>query len=546
MKINKTNILMDFFSLVFGFMTFICCFFEMKSVIYIKDKVEKYIIGSDFEPIVNITISRSRCETENGFYPILNYKFKGIDENCYDVKSKKFLNESCTNSDNFKMVNQINERTINIWREGNVCAKKVKNNTDDYVFYFESINNNNKNEKDNEDKTYCGYLNNFRDEIKNESLKIKVYVKGKNNESYCPINFINIYNSNENEIEFGNDNNNITANYEFLDGYVLNYSKDNKEGNILTDLIISEDFPCLEKERKSNKTPQFPMLNDIKNFKCNRYRDSYYDYDFKKENITYAFDKRFVLIDNISKYQLFKDNGFDILYNSLPYINSSNWKNDLNSSDFGLYYRSFYLNKDNYSEFNDYHHSIKKLFNLHYARLCINIGNLLILIFFIVILGLIKFVLAICHTLIFVLKLVILILIFIINIIIIGYSKNLMSDDVKYFINKDNCFDYNNDKCPFDFLSTKLIKRYNLYKMIDSYDIIIKYEIKFWWCFFSFNLIQAFRLIYKIYIRIKNKKRRQIVKEEIGKYNLKNIMKEFREKKKNKKKQQNLDNSDFL
>ena len=133
-----------------------------------------------------------------------------------------------------------------------------------------------------------------------------------------------------------------------------------------------------------------------------------------------------------------------------------------------------------------------------------------------------------------------------INIIIIGYSKNLMSDDVKYFINKDNCFDYNNDKCPFDFLSTKLIKRYNLYKMIDSYDIIIKYEIKFWWCFFSFNIIQVFRLIYKFYIRIKNKKRRQIVKEEIGKYNLKNIMKEFREKKKNKKKQQNLDNSDFL
>ena len=45
----------------------------MKSVIFIKDKVEKYIIGSDFEPIVNITISRSRCETENGYYPIINY-----------------------------------------------------------------------------------------------------------------------------------------------------------------------------------------------------------------------------------------------------------------------------------------------------------------------------------------------------------------------------------------------------------------------------------------------------------------------------------------
>lgn len=544
MKINKTNILMDFFSLIFGFMTFICCFFEMKSVIYIKDKVEKYIIGSDFEPIVNITISRSRCETENGFYPILNYKFKGIDENCYDVNNHKFLNESCTNSDNFKMVNQINERTINIWRERNVCAKKVKNNTDNYTFYFEY--NNNANEIDKGDKTYCGYLNNFRDEIRNDSLKIKVYVSGKNNESYCPINFINIYNSTENEIDDDYDNNNITANYEFSDGYILNYSKNNNEGNILTDLIISEDFPCLEKERKSNTTEQFPMLNEIKNFKCNRDLDLYYDYDFKKEKFIYTFDQRFEVIDNVTKYQLFKDNGFDILYNSLPYINNSNWTNDLNSSHFGLFYRSFYLDKDNNTSFHDYHHSIKKLFKLHYARLCINIGNLLILIFFIVILGLIKFVLAICHTLVFFLKLVILFLIFLTNIIIIGYSKNLMSDDVKYFINKGNCYDYNNEDCPFDFLSSKLIKRYNLYTMMDSYDIIIKYEIGFWWAFFSFNLIQAFRLIHKIYIRIKNKKRRQIVKEEIGKNNLKNIMKEFREKKKKKKKQQNLDNSDFL
>ena len=543
MKINKTNILMDFFSLIFGFMTFICCFFEMKSVIYIKDKVEKYIIGSDFEPIVNITISRSRCETENGFYPILNYKFKGIDENCYDVNNHKFLNESCTNSDNFKTVNQINERTINIWRERNVCAKKVKNKTDGYFFYF--VSNDDDTFKSDDNKTFCGYLNNFTIENINDNLKIKVYVNGSN-KSFCPINYINIYESNEIKTNDSNDINYII--YNFSDGHALKFSKENESGNVLTDLVISENKPCLERERKSSTNEQFPMLNDIKQFNCNREFDSYYDYNISSE----GFDERFIYIDNVSKYQLFKDNGFDILYNNLPNLTNwtkdLNWTNDLNTSYFNLFYRSFYLNKDNYSEFNDYHNSINKLFNLHYARLCINIGNLLILIFFIVILGLIKFVLAICHTLIFILKLVLLFLIFLANIIIIKYSKNLMINDVKNFINSDKC-DYDNDifeECPFDYSSIQLIKRYNLYKMIDSYDIIINYEKIFWWIFFAFNLIQTCRLFHKIYVRIKNKKRRKIVKEEIGKTNLKNIMKEFREKKKKKKKLQNLDNSDIL
>ena len=161
-------------------------------------------------------------------------------------------------------------------------------------------------------------------------------------------------------------------------------------------------------------------------------------------------------------------------------------------------------------------------------------------------------------------KLIILFFIFIINIIIIGYSKNLFKDDVKYFLDYNNynftnytdnytnnntnnkTENYTNYTGCFDLLSMKLINRYNLNKMADSYDTLVKYEIGFWWCFFSFNLIQAGRLIHKIYIRIKNKKRRQIVKEEIGKNNFKNIMKEFREKKKKKKKLQNLDNSDIL
>ena len=429
MKINKTNILMDFFSLIFGFMTFICCFFEMKSVIYIKDKVEKYIIGSDFEPIVNITISRSRCETENGFYPILNYKFKGIDENCYDVNNHKFLNESCTNSKKFYTVNEINERTINIWRERNVCAKKVKNNTEGYVFYLENIFDF-RLEIENK-TTKCGFLNKFINvKEKNISIIKKVFVGGKD-VSFCPINSININKSIENDI---NDSN-YTIDY-FYNGFVLNFSRVNDKGNVLTDLEISENKPCLEKERKSSRYVQFPMLKDLKYYNCNRDKDSYYSNYDDDDSSDNGFDDRFIPFDNVSKFQLFKDNNLDILYNNLP--NIPEWDNDLYNSTFFLFYRSFYLDKNSCDHFSDYDNSINKLFNLHYGRLCLNLGNLLILIIFIVILGLMKFVLAICHSLIFCLKLIILFFIFIINIIIIGYSKNLFSDDVKNFL------DYNN------------------------------------------------------------------------------------------------------
>ena len=514
------NILMDFLSMVFGFMIFICCFFEMKSIIYIKNKVKNNIFR-DFEPIVDINISRSRCLTEKGYYPILNYTFKGVDENCYDVDNNKFLNHSCSNSENFSTVNQINENTINIWRERNVCAKKAKNKTDGYEFHIGNYKS-----LPPDGYKNCGVINNFdNSDLTSDVIKKQVFGK---KEKECPINSINIYKLNNSN----NNINNINEKLFFADNYILNFTNQNDSGNVLTDLKISEDFPCLEIERKSNKTSQFPMLNDIKFFNCTREIDTYYDED--SESIVTEFDERFVELDNISKYQLFKDNGMDILYNNLP--NVSNWTNDLHNSSFSLFYRSFYINKENYS---DYHDSINKLFNLHYSRLCINLGNLLILIFFIVILGLMKFVLAICHTLIFSLKLVILFFIFFANIIIIGQSKNLF-DDVKIFFNRSTLF------LKFDRSSKHLIYRYNIFKMMDSYDIIIKYEIVFWWCFFSFNFIQAFRLGRKIYIRIKNKKRRKIVKEEIGKITLKNIMKEFREKQKNKKKQKFLDKSDFL
>ena len=53
--------------------------------------------------------------------------------------------------------------------------------------------------------------------------------------------------------------------------------------------------------------------------------------------------------------------------------------------------------------------------------------------------------------------------------------------------------------------------------------ILFEFEKYFWFAYCLFNFVQTLRLINKIYVRIKNKYRRNIVLEQIGKKNAQKI-----------------------
>ena len=515
MKINRTTIIMDLLGVLCGIVIFLICFLEMKNIILIKNKMLSGVFTRNFEPVINITLGRSKCYEKNEFYPIINYTFSGVDDNCYLQKKGTFKGKSkCTEKEikeeNGINITKIEFKKIQIWRDKNMCSKITKNTTQKV-----KVNDTNIDKPlfliiPSEDKCMkyykkCGY-------ITNKTKQLCMLEGEKNETNECPINYITITNETT-----------TFTNYtkyhilDFIDGYKLIFSNKETNGSIIFDFKISEgEFPCLEIERFANSTKIFPQLKNYYYYGCNSTEigDTH-----PNEKYLDGYDDRYIKIDTISKQMLFRDNDLDLNYRELPELYDENkkeiiWKNDIDNANFSLFYRDFYNDKENCENYTIFDENITFLNKYQYLRLVGSLCNILILVILISVLGLMQVVIAVYHTMFFTFKIAFSYGIFLVNFILIEKSRKILPS-LTFFIN--------NSKICYDEQSIEIIRRYNIIELSNNLTILFEFEKYFWFAYCLFNFVQTLRLINKIYVRIKNKYRRNIVLEQIGKKNAQKI-----------------------
>ncbi len=521
MKINRTTVIMDLLGVLCGIVIFLICFLEMKNIILIKNKMLSGVFTRNFEPVINITLGRSKCYEKNEFYPIINYTFSGVDQDCFLREKGKFKNKSkCTEKEIKEKkginIDPIEFKKIQIWRDKNMCSKitknksqKVENDTKIEQPLFLIIK---KNDECKKNYKMCGY-------ITNKSKKLCMLEKGDNKTNECPINYIKITNNITNYTN--------TPKYhilDFIDGYKMVFSNQVTEGNIIFDFKISEgEFPCLEIERFANLTKIFPKLKNYDYYGCNSTENGI---SHPNEKYLDGYDDRYIKIDTISKQMLFRDNDLDLNYRELPKLDINNsiivWENDIDKANFSLFYRDFYNDKENCQNYRIFDDNILFLNKYQYLRLIGSLCNILILVILISVLGLMQVVIAVYHTLFFSCKIVFSYSIFTFNFIVIEKSLKILPSIINFINNSTICYDKQ---------SIEIIRRYNIIEL--SKNLVKLYEVEkyCWIAYCIFNFVQTLRLINKIYIRIKNKYRRNIVIQQIGKKNAQKIFEIVRKQK---------------
>jgi hypothetical protein len=304
------------------------------------------------------------------------------------------------------------------------------------------------------------------------------------------------------------------------------FSNQVTEGNIIFDFKISEgEFPCLEIERFANLTKIFPKLKNYDYYGCNSTEKGI---SHPNEKYLDGYDDRYIKIDTISKQMLFRDNDLDLNYRELPKLDINNsiivWENDIDKANFSLFYRDFYNDKENCENYTIFEKNISFLDKYQYWRLVGSLCNILILVLLISVLGLMQVVIAIYHTLFFSLKIFFSYTIFAINIFLIEKSRTILPSLISFI---------NNSKICYDKQSIEIIRRYNIIELSNNSKILYEVEEYCWFAYCLFNFVQTLRLINKIYIRLKNKSRRNIVIEEVGKKNAQKIFEIVRKQKNN-------------
>ena len=297
MKINKTIIISDILSILIAFALFIWIFIEMKCVAIIYDRIINNLFIKDFNPIQQISLSRSECQEED-MNSLINYEFPGIREGCYNKNLKKISLGKCkSNDENLQNIGEIKKKNLNIWRNKIICAKYFDYNISSYKF----INYEGDEPNCGNDYHLCGYLNR---KSGNQKIQKALCIK-KNIE--CPLNYIAITNDTS---SYALKDINI---YSFENGYYLITSNKNITNDIITNIKIAEgDLPCYEKGKYSNSTSQFPTINNEKDFNCtssnvDNYTDNYNSVssgiDEDDENKMKAgFDIRYIQFDSLPKF----------------------------------------------------------------------------------------------------------------------------------------------------------------------------------------------------------------------------------------------------
>ena len=522
MKLNKTIIISDILSILIAFTLFIWIFIEMKCVAIVYDRILNNIFKKDFTPVQRISLGRNRCQEDN-MTSLINYIFPGIKGNCYDNSTGLFLGEDKTcqkGNENLINIEEVRQTNITIWRNKMLCARNFDYKQPIYKFmeYEEG--------KDCEEGyKSCGHIN--RD-VENEKMHKILCLK---KEEDCPLNFISI----EKDISkyLGQPG---KYNISSLDNnYYLITSNNHSDNEIITQIVVSEGiYPCIEKGKYSNSTPQFPTIINSNNFNCKPTK-----IDDKKTNhakndlrtldeelIEEGYDIRYIKFDNLTKNIVFTDNDLNYAYNKLP--NVSNWKQDMNSSYFNLFYLTKFMVKDACKNFDKLQNNIDSLKTIQAYRVVFALFHIIIYVILFSVLGLIKVILAWRHSMLFGIKVGLSFIIFVINYVFIYYSENYV----------ENLGEFDSLKECLDEVSIKILTNHDIKSILDELNEFYKFEKIVWYIYIFFNFIEACRLVHKIYIRCKNTYRRNIANREIGAENLKLIFEKVRnelEKNKNKK-----------
>lgn len=508
MKLNKTIIISDILSILIAFVLFIWTFMEMKCVAIVNDRIINSVFIKDFNPIQTISLGRNLCQ-EKDMFSLINYTFPGIQKFCYNTYTRKIETDCTEGKTNISNIEEIQDKNFTIWRNKIMCTKYFEYNNSTYKFiqYDEEADC-------GSDYKKCGTLN------ENQNINLYKILCVKNNIE-CPLNFIEITND-KTPYESSTDYD-IKS---FENGYYLITSNKKTSNGIITKIKIAEgEYPCYERDRYSNTTSQFPKINNLEYFNCSsnsnnksteeselRLLDEKEDNDLIKQ----GYDIRYKKFDTRIKRDVLIENDFDYSYSRLP--NLTNWKQDMYTSNFTLFYLNSFIIKEECTDFESLEKSIIKLKNVQGSRVLFALFHILIYVILFSILGLIKVILAWRHSLLFGIKVGLSFIIFGINFGLI-YSSEIYIEDLKKFENLGSCLDA---------VSQALLYNHDIEFILKELSNFYYWEKIVWYIYVFFNFIEACRLVHKIYIRIKNTYRRNIANREIGSDNLKKIFEKVR------------------
>lgn len=514
MKLNKTIIISDILSILIAFALFIWTFIEMKCVAIVNDRIINNVFIKDFNPIQTISLGRNLCQ-EKDMFSLINYTFPGIQKFCYN-KDTRTIETNCTGN-NTITIEEIQNKNFTIWRNKIMCTKYFEYNNYSYKFI----------EYDEEAKCetgykICGTLNEIQEKIFSRILCVNESIE-------CPLNFITI----TNDKTFYEKNLTLYDIKSFENGYYLITSNKLTSNGIITKIKIAEgEYPCYERERYSNTTPQFPKINNPDYFNCSSNSNDttteesqlrLLDEKEDSELIKQGYDIRYKKFDTRIKGDVLIENDLDHFYSRLP--NLTNWEQDMYTSNFNLFYLNDFIIKEECKDFESLEISIIKLKKVQGLRVVFALFHILIYVILFSILGLIKVILAWRHSLLFGIKVGLSFIIFGINFGLI-YSSEIYIKDLNNFENLNSCLDA---------VSQALLYNHNIKFILDELTVFYCYEKIVWYFYIFFNFIEACRLVHKIYIRCKNTYRRNIANREIGSDNLKKIFEKVRNQLEKKK-----------
>lgn len=536
MKSNRLTLAMDILLVLFAFVDFILCFLEMKNLILLDKKLFQTIFGKTFNPIQSITVGRNICDEKKGYEPLIEYEFKGIPECCYNGNTFEMgKKDKC-----LIPISEISPVSISTWRDKKICIKRYSNNiyqTENGVLKPLFILSNDSIDLMDNNYRLCGSIKTFYskkndtgDESEDEESIIKNVFMLKEgtspdtNEKFnfdCPINYFDISDS--------PNNTEIYEYYELSGGFYLISSNSYTKGFLPMDFKISEgEYPCIEIERRSNSTIQFPKLNNINFYKCNR---AEYEVNLTSDELALEYDKRYKYIDNISKVNFFKEVNLDMEYDKLPNLTRANetlWINDMESASFKIFVRDYYFENKEDGKITNLKNYISDSKTFQFWRLVVSLFFLISLIVLTSASSLMKMIRMLYHTLVFALKQIIAYSIIAFNLVILIKQHSKNKEEYKQHLLG------NSDK--FDIYIKISIKRYNISLHYENFLKLVDLDIYCNICMIFFVLVITARFIDKSYVWVKNSYRRKIVEEEIGKEKLEEIMELYREqtRKKNK------------
>jgi hypothetical protein len=332
----------------------------------------------------------------------------------------------------------------------------------------------------------CGIYNHFGDKL------------CMNTDEDCPISYLKFTKDPE-EIQ----NLDMTL-YQYISlnlGYYLIYS--NKLNNTLipVDFKISEDYPCLEMERISYNAsfPFYPFANnsDLMGCDTNRLNDH--------EN---GYDKRYHIVASDIKAHVLANNDISNRYNRLPSVNG--WTDDSMKNHYHMFVRG-YISLDysctDHETYEDFKLNLEYLKFDKFYQLFVSLVNVLVLLLFISILSLFKLFRSWFKLFIRFVKICL-------STLFVMYIFSRM-DYTNTLISSVNEFMQIINKCG-DKFTTSQVERYVIVENIqglESIEVFLYYTA----IISSVNVgILLVCLVFKTWVRIKNRKRRKIAKAELG------------------------------